>query len=71
MEWRDERGRRRSKRARLLTGLNNLMVLRGLVIGPSIKLLKGFMGVLLIFLCVEGAMSSLIYGRQEGMSLRG
>ena len=53
VEWRDERGRRRSKRARLLTGLNNLMVLRGLVIGPGIKLLKGFMGVLLVFV-VEG-----------------
>ena len=68
--WRDERGRRRSKRARLLTDPGNLMVLRGFVIGPGIKLLKRFMGVLLVFV-VEGAMSSLIYGRQEGMSLRG
>ena len=70
VEWRDERGRRRSKRARLLTGLNNLMVLRVPLTGPGIKLLKGIMGVLLVFV-VEGAMSSLIYGRQEGMSPEG
>ena len=54
VEWRDERGRkRRSKRARLLTDPGNLMVLRGLLIGPGIKLLKGIMGVLLVFVVEE------------------